>query len=306
MTELIEQILYHVEKYHIKPISKNNVLYALSFLRKYGYISTRLDVTIQDVITGISELQVLCGHEPNGILEPKILSLMAIKRCGCPDIIRDESGNKIEAATGKWNKRLLSYIINGWVGDAIDKNMQQTIIRNCYDEISSVCNLKFIETTNITSADIVISVKSGRQNSLDGGGGVLAYAELPNGNDQQLNMVIDADEYWINDRSIRGILFRNVFLHEAGHNGGLYHSKIQTALMAPYYAPDVSTLQQNDDIIRWQQLYGAPAPNQPNPPTPIPPNQPPVNPTPSEQTLSIKYKGTIEAVSIPGYRCLKI
>ena len=69
-------------------------------------------------------------------------------------------------------------------------------------------------------------------------------------------MKFDTDEIWVKNREEKGTLLRNVAAHEIGHILGLSHSSVNSALMAPYYDPNVDRPQQNDDVTRIQQLYG--------------------------------------------------
>ncbi len=167
-------------------------------------------------------------------------------------------------------------------------------------ELEKVCGLKFSVAGTQSAADIVIGAGRGRSADFDGPSGTLAYAYLPGEEfDGQLRLMFDDDETWSVDPASRGILLKNVFLHEIGHNLGLSHSQVKSALMAPYYTPGIAIPQQNDDIPRLQSLYGkalVPVP------TPTPDPTPDPLPPPGESTtISITVSG-IEKVEIPGYR----
>ncbi len=84
---------------------------------------------------------------------------------------------------------------------------------------------------------------------------MLAWAELPcDAEDDKLISMFDDSEPWNTDTKGPGIIMQAVWLHELGHLMGLFHSDSRDDLMAPYYNPQIITLQPGD-IARLKKLY---------------------------------------------------
>ncbi len=94
-----------------------------------------------------------------------------------------------------------------------------------------------------------------------------------------------------------GIFLENVACHETGHLLGFDHSRISSALMAPYYNANIAKPQQNDDIIRAVNYYGKPSTN--STPQPTDPKET------TKLTINLEFKGELTNVQIPGYRVYK-
>jgi matrix metalloproteinase-14 (membrane-inserted) len=132
------------------------------------------------------------------------------------------------------------------------------LIQLAFDQWAAHGDLKFTRVNTQSKARLILSTGKGRKDNFDGPGNTLAWAYLPQGNSYngQLLMRFDLDETWITRAGDRGILYLNVACHEFGHMLGLDHSRVKTALMAPYYAPRVTKPVENDDVKRIVKLYG--------------------------------------------------
>ena len=142
----------------------------------------------------------------------------------------------------------------------LPKEVWDSLILDAFDSWSNVADLHFTQIDSKADANILIDIGSGPSHNFDGPQGTLAWAYLPPRQDYtgQLLMKFDTEEIWSDKENVRGTLLKNVAAHEIGHILGLGHSEINTALMAPYYNKDVFEPQQNDDIIRIQNIYGKP------------------------------------------------
>ncbi len=107
--------------------------------------------------------------------------------------------------------------------------------------------------TNSSGASGDIRIGS---HSFDGRSGVLAHAFFPppNGNTISGDMHFDLAENWTCNAS--GIDIGIVAIHELGHAIGLRHEQSNTAIMNPFYNPNVGSLR-TDDINGAVAIYGA-------------------------------------------------
>lgn len=267
-------------------ITLDDIISAVRYLKKYGYIEYLENITINDIISGIKLFQGFFHLTQDGILGPKTFRAMNGYRCAVSDITSEQLNVR------KWGLRRLTYQIVNRDRD-LSANEWDKAIQEAFSFWSEVCNLQFTKVNS--NANIRIDVGSGRKDNFDGPSGTLAWAQLPPQSNYrgQLLMKFDIAETWIINPRYRGILLLNVACHEIGHILGLGHSKVQSALMAPYYSPNVEK-PQNDDIRRIQSLYGRPT----STPTPTP--------VPTPQDLTINISGKIDSISIPGFRVTKL
>lgn len=252
----------------------------LDYLVRYGYLRINplsfaldLESTLEKVKDAIKEFRHRAGLAP-GEIGVDLLGKMTEPRCGCPDIQRQG------IAEARWRKTSLKYFIASYVS-GLSQPDQNDLIRLAWGDWMAHAGITLTPVASQQGADIIIATGRGRNQGFDGGGGTLAWAYLPNGADQQLLMRFDLDERWMKDNPQGGILFRNVACHEFGHLLGLEHSRVSTALMAPFYTPAIVQPQANDDIPRIQALYG---------PATTPPPIPPMPPA-DEITLTVRMKG---------------
>lgn len=266
--------------------NEDNIKKVLSYLVKYGYLDPEKDISLEDILDKVHKLHNFAGVLFNGNISGKTLSIMELPRCSMTDA---ESA----VVLPKWAKNELTYCIASRDKDISVQEWDQCF-RKAFDNWSNVCNLKFtqVETTN---ANLLINVGRGARDDFDGPSGTLAWFQLPtNSNYQgQLQGKFDADELW-NTK----ILLVNVSCHEIGHALGISHHNVPRNLMNPFYDPNISA-PQTEDIRQSVLRYGKPSVITPN----IPPI--PTIPTSPNETL-IKIKGSIDTISIDGYRVQKL
>lgn len=291
-------------------ISLDEVKWTVGFLKYFGYLNGKNveQLTYEEFSKGVKDYQQFAGLKASGQLDQRTANAMQAPRCGICDVgalrmqLRLSDSDPLPVSSPKWHKPAIKWFIESYVG-GIPKTVQEDIIATAYGNWTKVCGLKIDRTKDKNSADIVISTGQGPRNQFDGPGNTLAWAYLPPGDDRQLLLMYDLDESWAANitGSPREILMENVTCHEGGHTLGLEHSKIQTALMAPYYAANVNAPVSPDDIERIQRLYGPPAAAPATPTTPGP-----TTPTPTGGGITIQVTGQVAGISIPGYRVTKL
>jgi len=270
--------------------AKPEARFALNYLDAFGYLGKELsgwtDISLGDIVNAVSAFQKFFGLKESGQIDAKTVRAMELQRCGCPDLVQPDTASGAqymkmkqfaELNLPRWRKTSIKYCITDYVS-GLGKIEQDAILQEAFNRWMRVAKLNIEKARSGESCDILIGTGQGQKSNFDGSGGVLAWAYLPDGSDQQLQMRFDVDETWITDPNQRGILMMNVACHEFGHLLGLDHSKVGSALMAPYYNVNISGPQGNDDVPRIQARYGPPD-NVP-PPTPVPPTVPvPPGPT---------------------------
>lgn len=294
-------------------ITAEEVRATVAYLKYFGHLNavdvSRLDYA--EFVRGVASFQRFVGLPGTGVLDMRTANVMQAPRCGMPDIqpvrlqLRLTDAEPTPVLEQRWRKNNLTWFMTAYVS-GIPSSAQEDIVNEAYQEWAKVCNLKIDKAKDAQSADIVISTARGVRNNFDGPGGTLAWAYLPVGNDQPLQLMFDQDENWaIHPSGLpREILMKNVACHEGGHTLGLEHSGVQTALMAPYYAANVERPISPDDKERIIQLYG-PAPAAPPPVAPTAPEPPVIKPPGTVGGLAIVVQGNIQSVSIPGYTVKK-
>lgn len=263
---------------------RREITFALRYLEAFGYLSTELakwkDIDTGDIVGAIRQFQTNFGLATNGELCAKTIRAMEAPRCAVPDALqlgvrshrqffraREFAAQHLAA----WRKRGLTYAIAA-VPPGVAQDAFVELMARSFRNWTVYGNID-VTMVGTGDADIIVDVGEGPRSNFDGPGGVLAWAYLPDGNDQQLLLKFDASETWTFSTQQRGILIENVATHEIGHLFGLDHSKMQAALMAPYYAATVAIPQQNDDVPRFQARYGirpGGGPGQPGLPAPVP------------------------------------
>lgn len=277
------------------------VTFGIDYLKQFNYINGG-KLTPEVIKKAVKDFQERFGIDPDGDIGPHTLRAMAYPRCGCSD-----AEKLVEDATkpNKWGYKNLKLYIEDYV-PGLTKDEMESIIKDVFSKVSKVIDVTFELTKKTSEANFIVRVSSDPREELGSPSGVLAFQYLPpsfNYTGEALEGVFDGAENWVGDRGGKGIKFRNVFTHEViGHGLGLQHSKVKTALMAPFYDPDVAFLVSPDDVERLVALYGAAKD--------APPVVPPVTP-PQEglSTVALKIRNNkVENVEIDGslYRLTKI
>jgi len=271
---------------------------AMDYMQKYNYLGRQnpdpqmQKLTDPSVVRrALMNLQAFGGVPVTGELDEPTKKLMKTPRCGNHDIenMASETRKKRYILEGsKWGKKTITYRIYTYTPD-MPRSQVDSEIQRAFKVWSDVTPLIFRQIQSGTP-DISITFATGSHgdgNPFDGPGGTLAHAFFPRfGGDCHFD---DAELFSAYSR--RGINLFQVAAHEFGHSLGLSHSRVQSALMAPFYRGYVQYFKlDRDDISGIQQLYGSPqSGNTPRPtPRPQPTPQPTQRPTwyPPQQTPS--------------------
>jgi hypothetical protein len=218
--------------------------HAQQWLQAYGYDT-------------VEQMQEFYGLAVDGVIGPQTIGAMNIPRCGVPDfrLLGD----------CRWkNKRQFRY----WLGPGFNlfrkagkpgKKLARDMIVAGFEAWTEVTGFTFVPAAKPTDTDFWIGGGRGREFDFDGPGNTLAWAYMPCGAFDALEMRFDIDERWSPQPVAVGdsIYAMSVWLHELGHLLGLDHSRNPNDIMAAYYNPAVHRLQAGD-VTRIRRLYDLP------------------------------------------------
>ena len=295
---LLTQILHLAKDLDVEKVQK--IVNYVKF-----FYSLKDDFSLTDFIKAVKHLKRAFNLDEDELLTTQLERITEYHRCGCPDTLEFEEIRDYN----RWQPGMtLKWYIDSYV-PGLSKDDQVAICSDVYKHISNIIDLRFERTTSSNSANLIIRAAN-RGNGLGNSGGTLAYAYLaPSRNfTGQLELVMDQAEIWVKNPTQRGIVFFNVFCHETLHNLGLSHSQVSSALMAPFYSPNVCCPTQNDDIPRLVNLYGKARESQPIPtPVPVPTPTPTPTPTPGgSEGAEIMIKGKVDKLVVDGWRCTRL
>lgn len=214
-------------------------------------------------------------HRETGILTADEASyILSRKRCGRPDPTPAQAAS----AALRFRYTNPTWFIDPAMKTNLTVEQWRNVLAKAWAAWQAVSVLTPKPSSNAPAANCLHASGLGRTDGFDGPSGVLAWAELPpvtQFTGQLLNR-FDAAELWTAEMDERSIRALNVATHEIGHLLGLEHSSDPSALMAPFYDPDVPA-PVADDIRRIRALY--PTANL-NPAVPEGPGVPPAPPVP--------------------------
>lgn len=293
-----------INKYKVTAEHVNN---AVAWLNYYGYLVKTGDIkdyTLQEIIDGVKKFQDFYNLKVDGEIGTRTLTSMSWTRCGCKDLEREESREQLRG----WAKNTLKIFVKKPLTGLTQEKQQSLIVNWLNEEINKVCNLTFVHGSNESEADIVIGCSSKPSDEFGVSGAVLAWCELPgsNYNGKILCMYDDAESWLLDPNSTsRGIILKNVTIHEILHGVGLSHSKYK-CLMYPIYDRNVGSPIDPDDITQLQLRYGpAVTPPPPDPDEPENPPDPPLPPPTETSIITLEVQG-IKKIDVPGWRITKM
>ena len=247
------------------PINNNCDQACLSYLKKYGYLesSESKNSTMSQLITpteGINNFQKEAGFTPTGIIDDSLKKLIQTPRCGVGYRTKRFSVvNKWKTSKNANNETIVSWYLDlsnyGQIQTNLTKNEIESIFVHSFNAWSKTALLYFKKVSNETDANIVIKFLIGDHGdgfSFDGPGDVLAHAFYPDNGDIHL----DNAEHWSTWGDDKSISLYSVAIHEIGHSLGLGHSSQSNSIMYAWYRPGYNTLNENDDVIGINNIYG--------------------------------------------------
>lgn len=232
--------LDNVSKAVQKGISPQDALFAANYLAKF-YINPAAVVvpSLSYIFEIVKNFQDNIGIEVDGVIGEQTLRAMEYPRCGISDAL------SIILELSQWkNKKKLLYKFESYLS-LLSKSKQEEMFFNAVNSWQTVCGISF-DITRTGYPDIIINASALRREEFGRSGGVLAWCELPQGDDRQLNLKVDDSEIWTDDYSKPGIYYEAVVCHEMGHGIGLGHLQQPKQLMNPFYNPLLSKPQQFD------------------------------------------------------------
>ncbi len=164
-----------------------------------------------------------------------------------------------------FNHSPITYAFSSYTND-INQGAVQNSLRSAFSLWSNQTNLRFNETDNLNNADIIFLWASFGHNDsdgtdcgnpFDGQSGTLAHARYPCAFSPSTEGHFDESETWtdtLRDNKRQPIDLVTVAAHEIGHQLGLGHSNVNSALMAPHYTGSHRFLNQ-DDVTGIQSIY---------------------------------------------------
>jgi hypothetical protein len=192
-----------------------------------------------------------------------------------PNPVNESAAIAEYRAISTWDKTDITFTFFNGTGQ-LEGDAERELIRRAFALWAEQTSLSFTETSDSSTADIVIGWAVGEHGDgdpFDGPGDVLAHASFPNPYDNsQVFLHFDDDERWV-DSDTRNVDLLTVAAHEIGHTLGLAHSNDPEALMFPSYSGPHRFLS-DDDVAGVQSLYGVASAPQPAP------EAPPENATP--------------------------
>uniref|UniRef100_A0A915N6T1 Peptidase metallopeptidase domain-containing protein n=1 Tax=Meloidogyne javanica TaxID=6303 RepID=A0A915N6T1_MELJA len=242
-----------------KPVSNEK---AMKYLQDFGYVSPGELNNNRGSGGEIFEWVLKEFLGITGKLDVKTKKKMARKRCGMQDV--EMITNNRGTSQFKWDKSLIKYSIHNFSPD-LSSSRQRDAIRRAFQTWSAVIPIRFEETSGTSDINIIFaSGNHGDPWPFDGRGGVLAHATMPK--DGKLHF--DESENWaLGPEDVNKIGTSRytdlypVTVHEIGHTLGLPHSKVEDAIMAPFYQETVENgvyimpRLKSDDIRAIQAIY---------------------------------------------------
>lgn len=219
-------------------LSQEDKDFAAEYLKKY-YIAPNTVIVPEAMNEAVKTFKIAIGIENGPEIDEQTVRAMQYPRCGVSDVL------PIVLELSQWkNKKKLTYFFQSYLF-GLPQNKQEEMFFDAVNSWQTICGISF-EQIRTGTPDIIINASSLRREEFGRQGGVLAWCELPQGDNRQLNLKIDDSETWTDDPEKPGIYYRAVLCHEMGHGIGIGHLQEPKQLMNPFYTPTIFDPQQYD------------------------------------------------------------
>jgi len=241
----------------------------LGMLKQYGYLEVALGITEEEIDESdsivdesiirqsLKAFQKRYRLEVTGDLTDETKQLLATDRCGVKDVEYESSrAKRYVTSKNKWDKTELTYWYNPekMTGDLPIETIKRET-EESFQMWADHAGVTFREVAEERQADLTLSFEDGDHGDnwpFSGPGGVLAHAAYPTKGWLHFD---DAEDF--TSGTSDGIQFKQVVLHELGHNLGLKHSDVRSATMFPYYFGYTADLAlDQDDILGIEDRLG--------------------------------------------------
>ncbi|KAH7123614.1 hypothetical protein B0J11DRAFT_315941 [Dendryphion nanum] len=227
------------------------------FFRLFGWIRRNATIHEPQMPSAIRKIQRVLRVPETGEYNERMERVMSRPRCGTEAAYNEseatipDGGNRKRFVLWgpKWNRNPITYRFINYTND-LPENDQRSLISNAFAQWTQYLPLKISPTpTNNARADIHI-----RFVPLGPSEPAYAYTNMiADGTSLSsglINITFNDDYAWDDTR-----LFNFTAVHEIGHALGLSHSKVEDAIMWPYYEGLIRPMNP-DDIAAVHSLYG--------------------------------------------------
>ncbi|KAF2202884.1 hypothetical protein GQ43DRAFT_470510 [Delitschia confertaspora ATCC 74209] len=234
------------------------------FLKLFGWLPSNTTLPDTDIPSAIRKIQKVLRKPQTGVYDDTIENAMAKPHCGTEPPYNETDADEatvVDASNRtllakrytiwgpKWDHTSLTYRFINYASD-LPPERQRAILATAFSTWTSLVPLTITPAPpSLAIPDIHIQFTSlGPSETAYAATSMLAYGlSLAAG---LINITFNSDYNWSDDR-----LFNYTALHEIGHALGLSHSKVQNAVMWPFYDGTIRPMY-SDDMGAVHQLYG--------------------------------------------------
>ncbi|KAF2118102.1 hypothetical protein BDV96DRAFT_377666 [Lophiotrema nucula] len=226
------------------------------FFRLFGWLRRNDTIRDSDMPAAIQKIQKILHEPETGEYDDRMDAVMSKPRCGTlqpyneTDAKSNSTMHKKYVLWGpKWDHTTITYQFINYTAD-LPADRQRIIISYAFAQWTQYLPITITPSAaNAPHADIHIRFMSMGPNET-----AYAFTNLiADGTSLStglINITFNDDWNWTDDR-----MFNFTATHEIGHSLGLSHSKVEDAVMWPYYEADIRPMHP-DDQAAVHSLYG--------------------------------------------------